>query len=85
MKIINQPDMERPRKREPNGQYTHQGNLDRECICGHRLGDHAAGSPADCLVYSFSQKDRASMLNGDKPDCGCQRFRPKKSKKGEAR
>lgn len=63
------------RKREHDGKYAFDGNLDRLCVCGHTLGDHASGSPADCLVYSFSGSDRAKMVNGDKPNCGCLKFR----------
>lgn len=67
-------------KREPNGRYDFDGNLDRLCVCGHRLGDHSAGSPADCVVYSFSEADRTKMYNGDKPNCGCLKFRLSRKK-----
>lgn len=40
-------------KRETDGRYAFDGNLNRVCVCGHTLGVHASGSPADCLLYSF--------------------------------
>lgn len=63
------------RKREADGRFDHAGNWERLCVCGHTLGDHSAGSPADCLMYSFSAESRTEKVNGDKPNCGCQKFR----------
>jgi hypothetical protein len=62
-------------KREHDGCYAFDGNLDRLCVCGHTLGVHSAGSPADCLLYSFP--DGAVELKGQQLpiDCGCKRFR----------
>lgn len=66
------------RKRETDGKYAHEGNWRRLCVCGHTLGVHSAGSPSDCLLYSFSPDDpnrfSNDQLNPD-DDCGCQRFR----------
>ncbi len=72
----------RERKREYNGQYAYDGNLDRLCVCGHTLGFHGAGSPADCLVYSFSPDDPnlVGQPGLDKPNCGCQKFRLSRKK-----
>lgn len=70
----------RPRKRETDGKYAHEGNLERLCVCGHTLGFHGAGSPADCLFYSFPAVERAGKPGEQKPDCGCQKFRlPRKA------
>lgn len=72
---------QRVQRREDNGRFDFDSNLDRLCVCGHRLGDHAAGtSPKDCLVYSFPETDRAKMYNGDKPNCGCMKFRQSRRK-----
>ena len=71
---------ERMPKREYNGQYAYDGRLERVCVCGHTLADHGAGSPPDCLVYSFSERDRVSMVGGLTPDCGCLKFRQSRKK-----
>lgn len=59
-------------KREPNGRFDYVRNWERLCVCGHTLGVHAAGSPADCLFYSFPEN------SGD--PCRCPKFRPSKRK-----
>lgn len=67
--------MNKQRKREINGQYAHEGNLDRLCVCGHTLGAHACGSPADCLFYSLPVCEQAGKPGAVHPDCNCQKFR----------
>ena len=67
-------------KREHDGRYAFDGNYDRVCVCGHTLGVHGAGSPADCLLYSFNDAEKATELASGKHtnleiDCGCQKFR----------
>lgn len=65
-------DTKKTRKRETDGKYAHEGNWDRLCVCGHTLGMHAAGSPADCLFYSFPEN------HGD--PCRCPKFRLSRKK-----
>ena len=57
-------------KREPNGQYSHHGQLERLCVCGHTFGQHCDGRPADCLAYSFADADEKAKA------CRCVKFRP---------
>jgi hypothetical protein len=76
-------------KRETDGRYAYDGNYDRLCVCGHTLGVHSAGSPADCLFYSFSEEEKAQERNSGKhlmvdADCGCHRFRLSRKKQREA-
>lgn len=68
--------MTRPwQKRGDDGRYEHTGDWNRLCVCGHTLGVHAAGSPADCLLYSMGpDKPMAEQRNPD-VNCGCQKFR----------
>lgn len=73
--------MPRKQKREYNGQYAYDGGLDRLCVCGHDLGSHGAGSPADCIFYSLSVCEREGKQGADKPDCGCIKFRESKRKR----
>lgn len=74
------------RKRETDGKYAHEGDWDRLCVCGHTLGVHGAGSPADCLLYSFSPDDLAANSDtmrkqlSKETECGCVRFRLSRSK-----
>ena len=69
----------RKQKREYNGQYAFDGNLQRMCVCGHNLGAHGAGSPADCLLYSYvntlTPEQKLLEPGSDHPNCGCQKFR----------
>lgn len=62
-------------KRETNGQYAFDGNLDRLCVCGHDLGAHSAGSPADCLFYSLPKVEQNGKPGANKPECGCTKFK----------
>ena len=62
-------------KRETDGKYAFDGNLDRLCVCGHDLGAHSAGSPADCLFYSLPACERAGKPGEHNHECGCQKFR----------
>lgn len=67
-------------KREPDGKYAFDGNLDRMCVCGHTLGNHSCGTPADCLLYSLPEGERKLYPGGDKPVCGCLKFRLSRKK-----
>lgn len=63
-------------KRETDGRYAFDGNLHRLCICGHSLAVHSAGSPADCLLYSFPEDSNERRAEKATPiDCDCKRFR----------
>ena len=67
-------------KRETNGHYAFDGNLQRLCVCGHTLAHHSAGSPADCLYYSLSEREKQELAAKGEPghdhvDCGCVKFR----------
>lgn len=57
--------------RRPNGQYDY-GNMDLLCVCGHRLGVHAAAYPRDC----FNEDTGATGH-----PCACKRFRKVRIKK----
>jgi hypothetical protein len=70
-------------KRDTLGRYDYEKDWDRLCVCGHSLGVHAAGSPADCLLHSFANlnsQERREHVNAPPANCGCERFRPKRSK-----
>lgn len=71
-------------KRELDGKYAFDGNYDRLCVCGHTLGSHSCGSPADCLFYSLSAADERRITDpgADNPNCGCLEFRLSRKKKG---
>jgi hypothetical protein len=69
-------------KREVDGKYAHEGGYDRLCVCGHTLGVHSAGSPADCLLYSIP--NHPELLTTTNVECGCLKFRLSR-KKGETR
>jgi len=80
---------ERIQKREHDGKYAFDGNLDRLCVCGHTLGRHGAGSPADCLYYSLSKAEREQAKINDEPgahddNCRCSRFRLSRKKQNQA-
>ena len=68
-------------KRELDGRYAFDGRLERVCLCGHTLGHHSAGSPADCLFHSLPSREREGQPGDDRPNCGCERFRAKRSKR----
>lgn len=72
---------ERYQKREHDGRYAFDGNLQRLCVCGHSLAVHSAGSPADCLLYSFPENDPQRQAEQAPVDCGCKRFRLSRTKK----
>jgi len=63
------------RKRETNGQFAYERNWERLCVCGHTLGNHACGSPADCLFYSLPECERIGKPGEQVVNCGCQKFR----------
>lgn len=67
-------------KRESNGQYAFDGRLERICVCGHTLGHHSAGSPADCIFYSLAKPEKVGQPGEDREDCGCRKFRESKRK-----
>ena len=72
-------------KRDDAGRYDFEGGWDRLCICGHTLGVHSAGSPADCLFYSLNPKvqaEQSHLQSADVIDCGCQQFRLSRKKTG---
>ena len=69
------------RKREHNGQYAYDGRLERVCLCGHTLGHHSAGSPADCLFHSLPERERTGQPGAENPNCGCQKFRARRKAK----
>lgn len=69
-----------PRKRETDGQYAFDGNLQRLCVCGHSLAVHSAGSPADCLLYSLPENDPQRQHERAPIDCGCKKFRLTRAK-----
>jgi len=66
---------ERIQKRELDGRYAFDGNLQRLCVCGHSLGVHSGGSPADCLLYSLPLNDPQRLAEAAPIDCGCKKFR----------
>lgn len=70
----------RIQKRDDQGRYDHAGDWDRLCVCGHTLGVHCAGSPADCLLHSFASHREERTDHAHQPDanCGCEKFRPKR-------
>lgn len=59
------------------GQYVHENQWERPCVCGHTLGVHAAvghnGKPC------FNGDRYVEGATGE--DCGCMRFRPSKKKR----
>ncbi len=68
------------RKREYDGKYAFDGDLSRLCVCGHTLGVHGAGSPADCILYSFNPRElERELASGEhrnsNVECGCVKFR----------
>jgi hypothetical protein len=67
-------------KRDQQGRYDYKNDWDRLCVCGHTLGVHCAGSPADCLLYSHSDRDQVVQDHKHQPDknCGCEKFRPRR-------
>lgn len=67
-------------KRGNDGRFEHIRNWQRMCVCGHTLGVHGAGSPADCLLSSLPDSDRIGEPGLDKPNCGCQKFRLSRKK-----
>lgn len=61
------------KKRETDGKYAHEGGWERLCVCGHTLGVHSAGSPADCLLYSIP--NHSELLTALNVECGCMKFK----------
>jgi hypothetical protein len=53
------------------GQYAFDGNFDRICTCGHRLGAHIAGG-FECGTNTTDHPETK--------DCKCERFRPCRKK-----
>lgn len=68
------------RKRETDGKYAFDGAYDRLCVCGHTLGAHSCGSPADCLFYSLPAAEREGQPGADRHECGCVKFRLSRKK-----
>lgn len=67
-------------KREENGRFLFDGNLERVCVCGHTLRPHSAGSNADCIFYSLTAVERDGQHGADRSNCGCGRFRQSRRK-----
>ena len=51
-----------PQTRERNGRYGYIGKLDRLCVCGHRLGDHTADAPHECLGDCLCERFRPKKV-----------------------
>jgi hypothetical protein len=64
-------------QRARDGRFTYDGDYDRLCRCGHRLGVHAGAAPHDCFNEDPSV--------GDGCECKCQKFRPAKPVQGRPR
>jgi hypothetical protein len=63
-------------ERSEDGRYDY-GDMDRVCVCGHTLGDHAGGpNPKRCLAHANGSVPRTDA----DPDCQCEKFRPKRTK-----
>lgn len=67
-------------KRETDGRYAFDGRLERMCVCGHQLANHASGSPADCLFYTRPEGERQGKPGANRPVCGCAKFRLSRKK-----
>jgi hypothetical protein len=55
-----------------SGQYTHNEDWERQCVCGHALGNHAAessGGMRPCFSSDITHVD-----------CPCEKFRQKIAK-----
>jgi hypothetical protein len=58
-----------------NGRFDFDGNMNRLCKCGHRLGDHFAVAPRECMN---------SPEGSSNPTCDCLKFRlPRRRKVDE--
>lgn len=64
----------RPQKRSQDGRCDLDGRLDRVCVCGHTLGDHAAVSPHECFRHTFAD------VTAEDKRCKCPKFRERKRK-----
>ncbi|HYE90076.1 MAG TPA: hypothetical protein VEA38_03605 [Terriglobales bacterium] len=53
------------------GRYGFEGQWDRLCVCGHRLGVHTADAPHECMVRDF---DKTAA------PCDCMKFRPSRKR-----
>ena len=67
-----------PREQE-SGRFAYDGDFDRLCRCGHRLGVHTAGG-LDCLAGSGVTDDPSSA--GEL--CDCRKFRPQIKRKARS-
>jgi hypothetical protein len=63
--------MDRFSRDRKTGRYSFEGDWDRVCVCGRRLGDHDAEAP-----HGFGD---LSMDSRELPDCS--RFRPSRPEK----
>jgi hypothetical protein len=61
--------------RSADGRYDYDGRLERLCVCGHTLGDHAAVSPHECFRHTMSD------ATAEDKQCKCERFRETRRKK----
>jgi hypothetical protein len=62
------------KRNRQTGQYTYDGDWERLCVCGHKLGVHAAEAPHDCMAGSNCPDDPHPGTF-----CDCQKFRPAKA------
>jgi len=60
----------RPRERA-TGRYGFEGDYERLCVCGHKLGAHAAQAPHDCFNSDTGLKGATGET------CECKRFGPR--------
>lgn len=58
-----------------NGQFGFDGNWDRMCVCGHKLGVHGMGG-VDCMAGTNVPDDP----NPRGVWCDCEKFRPSRRK-----
>ncbi len=63
-----------------NGQFAYSGDMERMCVCGHKLGVHAAVGPHDCFAGTNCPDDP----NPPGVFCDCQKFRPSRRKAARA-
>jgi len=68
--------------RENDGRFGFHSDWDRLCVCGHSLGVHYGAAPRGCCLDTFAEwrEERTSHAGCPPAQCGCEKFRPKKSK-----
>lgn len=68
-------------RREADGRYGFDGNMGRLCVCGHRLGIHAAMNDTSKRPC-FNEDSDLEGATGEA--CGCQHFKPSRKKTAES-